>query len=170
MFSGTCCTVLRLPVLDGMSSCFWTYNSWGPNVRAWAICSILKAVVWIQQVSCPDALTGTLWRNKGGGRRLICSEPPVTHPCPGSLEQTAKMNHFSYLFLWSACPCTACSPVSHDQVLMLEIMATCESPSFVPIFHFLHCPQSKTCRGVHSQACRPASAPGGCSAPCLLQG
>lgn len=80
------------------------------------------------------------------------------------------MNHFSCMFLCSGCPCTAHWPISHDQMLMLEIMATCESPSFVPIFHFLHCPQSKTCRGVHRQVCRAASAPGGWSDNCLLQG
>lgn len=37
VFWGTCCIVLRLPVLDVISSFFWTYTSWGSNVKTWAI-------------------------------------------------------------------------------------------------------------------------------------
>lgn len=48
MFWGTCCAILRLPVLDALSSLKPEQSS-----------SVLKAVVRIQQVCCPDALSGT---------------------------------------------------------------------------------------------------------------
>lgn len=86
MFWGTCCTVLRLPVLDVMSNLFWTYTSWGSHVRIEQSSSALKAVVQIKQVSCPDALSGTSWRDRGGGRKFICSEPLATHRCTYSLQ------------------------------------------------------------------------------------
>lgn len=85
LFWGTCCTVLRLSVLDVVSSLFWTYASWGSHVRIEQSSSVLKAVVQIKQISCPDALPGTFWRDRGGGRKFICSEPLATHHCAYSL-------------------------------------------------------------------------------------